>query len=185
MHVFHSWQKCKWEDSASNLGKFEKRPGISSKVVYVKHGLRIRKVRKIHSESSVYAISRPKVRNPARNRHLRTQEEHVNIQYIGHVLRKCFRVKIKNTPQRRWAQEPSFSRSGVGQRPLTCWCLYVFSFWAVLRCWWWSATVSCRPDLVEGPFREASLLKWPSDRFLSWCAAEWTDRNLKENRAFI
>ena len=54
----------------TNLCKLKEGSRISSKVFNVKHGLRIWKIREVHSKPCINAITRAKVWNSTRHRHL-------------------------------------------------------------------------------------------------------------------
>ena len=63
--VTGTWTELPWIDFSSKL---EEGPRIFAEIVNVKHSLRIRKVGKIDGQSSIDAISRSKIWNPARHR---------------------------------------------------------------------------------------------------------------------
>lgn len=80
-------------------------------------------------------------------------------------------------PQHQSAQGSFYFREVAWPHLLKCWCPFASSFSEVLRCWWWSATMSCRLSLVAVRSRAADPSGWSSDQSL-WCAVGWSCRNL-------
>lgn len=63
----------------TNLGKLEERPWVPSKIVNVKHRLRVWKIGEIYSKTCINSISRTKVRYATRNRYLQKKRKNNNM----------------------------------------------------------------------------------------------------------
>lgn len=179
------FQKIKWTQW-TNLSKLEKGSWVSSKIINVKHCLGVWKIRKVNSKSCINPISGSKVWYSTWNRHL--QEEKKNHSNTDNRICSLNANSSSTTawyqstciPQHQSAQG-SFCSPGVAwPHLLTCWYLSASFFSEVLRCWWWSATMSYHLNPVGAQSPAAAPSEWSSDRSL-WCAAGWNCRNLSEN----